>query len=449
MKYLKIYLFLFICSFLSCSKDTDENKSFLTINPTNLTINVEAEACNRFYTVTSDKIIKVASDNPDWCSPVLSNVSIDNLKITISKNETFQNRKSVVTVSNGSENIHIKVSQAAEQAILSVNKNSVSVQFGEAQFKLEITSNVRIYFELPGWIKEKEGNIWQEGKKEYAFTLSALPDELSYREGTIIIRAEDESLLVKPVSVFVTQKAIPKIIAHRGCWQTPNYPQNSLASLQRAIDLGIYGSELDVWITKDGVAVLNHDPTINGINIENSNYSALKDARLSNGEPIPTLADCIDIVKRQKQTKLIMEIKPHSTTENENRAVETVLKLVNDNKVTDLVDYISFSQNICRGLIANNPKNRVAYLNGNIDPETLKTEGYWGLDYSSSILKINSTWVQIARNLELKTNVWTVNTTADFEYFISMGVDFITTDYPHNLKELLESYKFNKSEFLK
>ncbi|MPN19051.1 hypothetical protein SDC9_166417 [bioreactor metagenome] len=79
----------------------------------------------------------------------------------------------------------------------------------------------------------------------------------------------------------------------------------------------------------------------------------------------------------------------------------------------------------------------------------MKTEGYWGLDYSSSILKINSTWVQIARNLELKTNVWTVNTTADFEYFISMGVDFITTDYPHNLKELLESYKFNKSEFLK
>jgi glycerophosphoryl diester phosphodiesterase len=214
-----------------------------------------------------------------------------------------------------------------------------------------------------------------------------------------------------------------------------------LASFRRAIDLGIYGSEMDVYITTDGVVVLNHDATINGINVENSTYDDLKNIKLSNGEPMPTLRNCIILAKERNTVKLVIEIKPHSTTTNENRAVDAVVQLVEEYGITHLVDYISFSQNICKRLIAKNPKNRVAYLNGNLTPDALYNDGYWGLDYSSSVLKSNTSWVKRAQNLGITTNVWTVNSTEDFEYFISMGVNFITTDYPQNLKQLLTTYK--------
>lgn len=441
MRYLKTYIFLFISILLSCSnEDKNENTDFFTINPEALTLNLEAEAVNKYYTVRSDKPIQVTSDSPDWCTSKLSNVSIDNLKITLSENVSLQNRKAVVTVSNGLESKNITINQAGIQPVISVDQSSILVQFGKPEFTLEITSNVLIDFDLPEWITQKEDNVWQKGKKKYTFLLSVLPDDLLYRDGTVIIKPKDEPSLTYQVSVSVTQQAITRIIAHRGYWQAPDYPQNSLASLQRAVDLGVYGSELDIWITRDGVLLLNHDATISGINLENSNYSDLKSIRLSNGEPIPTLEDCIDIIKEQQaRTKLIIEIKAHSTVENENRAVAAVVDLVVNSGVADRVDYISFSQNICRGLIENNPQNRVAYLNGNITPENLKAEGYWGLDYTSAILKANAGWVQAAKNLGLATNVWTVNTTTDFEYFISMGVDFITTDYPQNLKEILSS----------
>ena len=434
-------LALFIFLLFSCGKETVESEPFLTIHPASLAIQVEAGASNSFYTVKSNKSLQVSSDQPRWCLPTLSNVSFDNLKIVIAANEAFERRVAVVTVSNGYGNKSITINQAGKQPLLTVDKSSVTLQHGESQFSLEVTSNIRYMVKFPGWIQLKGDNTWQEGKQVYTFTLSDLPDELLYREGVVTFSPVDASVGVLPVSVQLMQKGFTRVIAHRGYWRTPDYPQNSLASLQRALDLEIYGSELDVWITNDGVVVLNHDATINGINIENSTYGALKDVRLSNGESIPTLQECIDRVKKQTKTKLIIEIKSHATTANENRVVAAVLELVRQNGAADQVDYISFSQNICKGLIANNPGNRVAYLNGNLAPDALKSQGYWGLDYSSSVLKSNSGWVQSAKATGLTANVWTVNMTDDFEYFITMGVDFITTDNPQILKDFLAAYK--------
>ena len=38
----------------------------------------------------------------------------------------------------------------------------------------------------------------------------------------------------------------------------------------------------------------------------------------------------------------------------------------------------------------------------------------------------------------MKVNVWTVNNTEDIQYFIDLGVDFITTDNPLETIELIE-----------
>ena len=227
------------------------------------------------------------------------------------------------------------------------------------------------------------------------------------------------------------------IIAHRGFWDKLGSAQNSISSLKNAIDFGAYGSELDVHITKDGVLVLNHDDDYQGVNIQNSTYAELVGLRLVNGEALPMLQQCIFVAKQQNKTKLIVEIKPHHSKEADTKVAGAVVQFINGNGVADLVDYISFSADICKELIRLNPKHRVAYLNGEKSPQQLKAEGYWGLDYSEGTLHKNPTWIKEAKELGLTTNVWTVNDLNEMQYFIAQGVDFITTNNPELLKGLL------------
>ena len=73
-----------------------------------------------------------------------------------------------------------------------------------------------------------------------------------------------------------------QLVAHRGFWKTsPITAQNSLESLKNTQKLKIYGSELDVRMTKNGVLVVNHDEHINNIEISETFFKDLKNEKLS------------------------------------------------------------------------------------------------------------------------------------------------------------------------
>jgi glycerophosphoryl diester phosphodiesterase len=245
------------------------------------------------------------------------------------------------------------------------------------------------------------------------------------------------SIALLSITCFIGSYAQTKIIAHRGFWDKLGSAQNSISSLNNAISIGAYGSELDVWITTDGVLVINHDDRFQGVNIQTVTYAELSELRLVNGEPLPTLQQYIDIIKKQHQTKLVLEIKPHNSAENDVRAANAVVKVINESGISDIVDYISFSSTICKELIRLNPKHRVAYLSGDKSPQELKTEGYWGFSYNGGVLKKYPTWIQEAKKLNLTTNVLTIDNLEELQYFIAQEVDFITTNNPQLLKGLL------------
>ena len=97
-------------------------------------------------------------------------------------------------------------------------------------------------------------------------------------------------LNVTALSVGVMLFGQTQIIAHRGFWNAdPKTAKNSIASLENAQKIKVYGSEFDVQMTKDGVLVVNHDEHINNVEIAETTYSELKSQKLSNGETIPTL----------------------------------------------------------------------------------------------------------------------------------------------------------------
>ena len=119
-----------------------------------------------------------------------------------------------------------------------------------------------------------------------------------------------------------------KVIAHRGYWDCEGSAQNSITALNKAHEVGAYGSEFDVSITADGIPVVNHDDSIQGFCIETSLYEQLKDLKLKNGETLPTLEEYLIQGKNNKGTQLILEIKPHKRVVNEDKAVVAILYLV-------------------------------------------------------------------------------------------------------------------------
>ena len=130
-------------------------------------------------------------------------------------------------------------------------------------------------------------------------------------------------------AVTLTGTAQTKVIAHRGYWKCEGSAQNSIASLTKAAEAKVYGSEFDVQLTKDKEIVVNHDDSIQGICIFDTPFAELKDLKLSNGEKLSTLDDYLVAGKKLTGTQLILEIKPHRTEEAENEAVRIIVDKVN------------------------------------------------------------------------------------------------------------------------
>lgn len=99
--------------------------------------------------------------------------------------------------------------------------------------------------------------------------------------------------------------------------------------------------------------------------------------------------------------------------------------------------YISFDYGIVKKVLELQPDANVAYLNGEKSPLELKADKVPGLDYHFSIFKKNPGWIEEAKKNKVELNVWTVNNAEDLKWFIDQKFDYITTNEPELLFELL------------
>ena len=230
-----------------------------------------------------------------------------------------------------------------------------------------------------------------------------------------------------------------KIVAHRGAWKNTKVPQNSIAALQEAIKLKVWGSEFDVSMTKDSVLVVNHDNDYKGIDIATNTYATLLQKPLDNGEKIPTAEEYLKVGLKQKKTRMVFEIKPNKLgAEQSKLSARLAYDLVKRYKGLKRTVFISFSYDVCQQLVALDKKVKVQYLGGNKTPAQLKQDGISGLDYHYSVYNNNPTYIEDAKKLKLETNVWTVNSESDMVNFIQKKINYITTDQPELLKKLIK-----------
>lgn len=233
-----------------------------------------------------------------------------------------------------------------------------------------------------------------------------------------------------------------QVIAHRGAWKVDGLPQNSIASLQRAVELGCAGSEFDVHLTKDDVLVVNHDQDYYGIDIATATYAELLAKKHPNGESIPTAEAYLREGMKQKQTKLIYELKTSKLgKERTLHSADLTVQLVKKLGAEEWVEYIAFDYDACKRIIELDPKAKVYYLNGDKTPAEAKKDGLFGLDYHFNVYKKNPTWIREAKSLGLVVNVWTVNTQEEMNNLLDQDVEFITTDQPALLLDVIRNTK--------
>jgi glycerophosphoryl diester phosphodiesterase len=223
-----------------------------------------------------------------------------------------------------------------------------------------------------------------------------------------------------------------KIIAHRGAWKEFNLPENSIAALQKAIEIKAFGSEFDVRRTLDGKLVVNHDPTHFGDTIELKTYAALNAKKLTNGEDLPLLQDYFKKgTASNHHTLLICEIKAAllSNTTSQLTASETV-ELAKQLGIEDKIIYISFDFEVLQTIKTLRPNSIVLYLENNKTLEQIMAAKFNGINFNYAQFLGNPTIAANAKKLHLMLGSWTVNKDEDFNNLLEQGIQYITTNFP-------------------
>jgi glycerophosphoryl diester phosphodiesterase len=217
------------------------------------------------------------------------------------------------------------------------------------------------------------------------------------------------------------------IVGHKGA--AGYAPGNTLASFEKAIEIGCDRAELDVRLTSDNVVVVIHDDDISitsdsrGL-VSDMTLAEVKRAKVFENETIPTLQEVVDLCSG----KILLQI--------ELKAVGTpslVNELVIKNNLTERVVITSFNLELLSEIRRLNRNLIIGLLFSNaIDQRLLKkiineTPLNFIGPYSEIISK---SLVDFAHSLNNRVYAYRVNNLSLGNTLIEMGVDELGTDYP-------------------
>jgi len=262
------------------------------------------------------------------------------------------------------------------------------------------------------------------------------------RLGTTILGIVTVGLIITMAIIGCVKKGKKLIVtAHRGA--SGLAPENTLASFKKAIELGADYSELDVTMSKDGELILLHDDTLERTTNDSGNVWDFTLEELKNleagswfglefaGEPLPTLAEAIDLVRDKMKLNIEIKISGH-----ELGIAEKVVKTVRDKRFTNQCIITSFDSATVERVMEIAPEIPAGFI-FNDDYLGDAFQGKWPI-LSVKYKVVDAAFMEKARAAGKEIHVWTVNNKEEMRRLIDIGVDGIISDYPHRLNELLE-----------
>ncbi len=238
-------------------------------------------------------------------------------------------------------------------------------------------------------------------------------------------------LMVLFFSIGISAQETILNIGHRGAMG--HEPENTLASIKKAIDLGADGFEIDVFKCLSGEIVLFHDKYLDKLTdgeglIEKKSLIDLKKLSVLGTEnKIPTLEEVLNIIN--KQVFLNIELKGKNTAK---ASLELVEKFINQKKISSQnILFSSFDWNELEKLRELNSDVKIALITEN-DPllaiETAKKLKAFAINPNYKDLSKKN--IKIIHNNDFKIYTWTVNNKRDISKMKLLKVDGIITDFP-------------------
>ena len=225
------------------------------------------------------------------------------------------------------------------------------------------------------------------------------------------------------------------IIGHRGA--KGHVAENTLASVEKALELGVDGVEIDVFQISSGEVVVFHDLYLDRLTdskgkVEDLTLESLKNLRVAGEYPIPLLEDVLELL--DGRVLLNIELKGGGTA----AAVHEILKnyigksgwtreylLISSFKWDELDTYRSLDPEMPIGVLTED----------SIEPAIEKAKAIKASAINADHHLLNETTVRKIRRAGLEVWCWTVNDMADLERMFELKADAIITDYPDRLND--------------
>ncbi len=276
-------------------------------------------------------------------------------------------------------------------------------------------------------------------------------------------------------------------------------PENTIAGFAKALAIGVHTLETDIAISRDGVLLISHDPSLNpditrgpdgqflparGPVIFHTPWAELQrydvgrlkpgtryagqypDQQPVDGARLPALAELFALVKRAGDPKLrlALETKINPLAPDDTAAPEpfarALVAAVRDAGLATRTSILSFDWRTLQVIQREAPEIPTVYLtarqrwldNVGRGPATPWTAGFALADHGSVPKMIRAAggkvWssfhgdldaaqVKEAQALGLQVLAWTVNEPAQIEAMLDLGVDGIVSDRPDRVREAM------------
>lgn len=246
-------------------------------------------------------------------------------------------------------------------------------------------------------------------------------------------------------------------IAHRGA--SKQFPENTLLAFRKAIEQGVDYLEMDLHLTQDREIVIMHDETLDRTTtgtgfIWDQTLAELRTLDAGEGEPIPTLADVVELV-RPTPVRLYLELKYEIEREYTDKylkeglaTTEAVIKFLDRAGLTDRAVMTSFSPVLlqrAKDLEPRYPLIMTPYPHdGSLTPkqvmdQVLPSRANIVAHYYSCC---DQAFMEESRLCGIATWAWDPDDPDEMRRLIRLGVQGVETNRPDILNQVLSEFQF-------
>ncbi len=249
----------------------------------------------------------------------------------------------------------------------------------------------------------------------------------------------------------------PRRIAHRG--GAGLAPENTLAAFRLGLAHQAEAVELDLHMSQDGALVVMHDPDVRRMTGVAGEIGALtlealrrlNAAATYTGIPIepqrvPTLQEVLELVRGRAEVQIEIKARPDASRYVGIEA--KVLDTVQQYAMLDQVLILAFDFAILHEMTTLDPRVQTCALladaflrrfgrrrDNDVVAEELAAQGFRCVGVKHALMTPD--FLRALRARAFRVGVWTVNDPEAMRRFADMGVDFITSDRPDLLRQIV------------